>query len=332
MQALQLQKQGPIEERPLKLVEKAVPEPSPGQIRIHVSVCGVCHTDLHTVEGDLALPRSPITPGHQIVGTVDALGEGVSRFREGDRVGVAWLYDSCGTCEFCLSGRENLCPRAQFTGLHADGGYAPYMVVPQDFAYPLPPGFSDVEAAPLLCAGIIGYRSLRLSNVQPGQRLGLYGFGASAHLAIQVARHWDCEVYVFTRSEEHRQHARELGAVWTGGAEESPGVGLHGSVTFAPAGWIVPLALGHLLPGATLAINAIHMSPIPEMDYQLLYGERVLRSVTNFTRRDAAEFLELAAEIPIKTEVQLFPLEEANDVLKRVKDSEIRGAAALVVP
>ncbi len=331
MQAQQLRKQGPIEERPLELLEKAIPEPDAGQIRLRVSVCGVCHTDLHTVEGDLTLPRSPITPGHQVVGTVDALGKGVSRFEEGDRLGVAWLYDSCGACEFCLSGQENLCANARFTGLHADGGYASYMVVPQDFAYPLPPAFSDAEAAPLLCAGIIGYRSLRLSSIQPGQRLGLYGFGASAHLAIQVARYWDCDVYVFTRREEHRQLARELGAVWTGGAEESPGVRLHGSVTFAPAGWIVPLALGHLRPGATLAINAIHMSPIPEMDYQLLYEERVLRSVTNFTRQDAREFLQLAGEIPIRTEVQLFPLEEANDVLQRVKNSEIRGAAALQV-
>ncbi|MFW6096788.1 MAG: zinc-dependent alcohol dehydrogenase family protein [Chloroflexota bacterium] len=331
MQAQQLRKQGPIEERPLELVEKAIPEPNTGQIRLRVSVCGVCHTDLHTVEGDLTLPRSPITPGHQVVGIVDALGEGVSRFERGDRLGVAWLYDSCGACEFCLSGQENLCPNARFTGLHADGGYASYMVVPQEYAYPLPSAFSDAEAAPLLCAGIIGYRSLRLSNIQPGQRLGLYGFGASAHLAIQVARYWDCEVYVFTRSDEHRQLARELGAVWTGGAEESPGVSLHGSVTFAPAGWIVPLALGHLRPGATLAINAIHMSPIPQMNYQLLYAERVLRSVTNFTRQDAYAFLQLAGEIPIETEVQLFPLEEANEVLKRVKDSQIRGAAALQV-
>lgn len=331
MQALQLQKQRPVEERPLKLVETEIPQPGPGQVRLRVSVCGVCHTDLHTVEGDLALPRTPITPGHQVVGTVDAVGEGATRFEKGDRAGVAWLYESCGACEFCLSGQENLCPHARFTGLHADGGYAQYMVVSEDFAYPLPPAFSDAEAAPLLCAGIIGYRSLRLSNVQSGQRLGLYGFGASAHLAIQVARHWDCEVYVFTRSEEHRQLARELGAVWTGAAEESPGVALHGSVTFAPAGWIVPLALGHLRPGGTLAVNAIHMSPIPEMDYQLLYGERVLRSVTNFTRQDANEFLQLAGEIPIKSEVELFPLVEANDVLIRLKVSEIRGAAALAV-
>lgn len=331
MQALQLRKQAPIEEQPLKLVEKEIPEPGRGQIRLRVRVCGVCHTDLHTVEGDLSLPRSPITPGHQVVGTVDALGLGASKFAMGDRVGVAWLFESCGVCEFCLSGQENLCPNARFSGLHAHGGYASYMVVPEDFAYPLPQTFSDAEAAPLLCAGIIGYRSLQLSGVQPGQRLGLYGFGASAHLAIQVARHWDCEVYVFTRSEEHRQLARELGAVWTGSAEQSPGVRLHGSVTFAPAGWIVPLALGHLRPGATLAINAIHMSPIPELDYRLLYGERILRSVTNFTRQDATQFLQLAAEIPIETEVQLFPLQQANAVLKRLKESEIRGAAVLEV-
>ena len=332
MQAIRLRKPAPIEEEPLEALESEIPEPSDGQIRLRVTTCGVCHTDLHTVEGDLELPRLPITPGHQIVGTVEARGPGANRFQPGDRVGVAWLYKTCGECEYCLSGQENLCTRAQFTGLHADGGYAPYMVVDERFAYPIPETFSDTQAAPLLCAGIIGYRSLRLSNIQPAQRLGLYGFGASAHLAIQVARYWDCEVFVFTRSEEHRQLARELGATWAGGAEESLDVGLHGSVVFAPAGWIVPLALGHLRQGGTVALNAIHMSPIPQFDYELLYGERVLRSVANFTRRDAEEFLHLAAEIPIRSEVQLFPLAQANEALRELKASRIRGAAALVVP
>jgi propanol-preferring alcohol dehydrogenase len=280
----------------------------------------------------LDLPQLPITPGHQIVGTIEAVGPGASRYEEGERVGVAWLYWTCGECRYCRSGQENLCPNAQFTGLHADGGYAQYMVVDEEFAYPLPDAFTDAEVSPLLCAGIIGFRSLRLSGIHPGGRLGLYGFGASAHLAIQVANHWECDVYVFTRSENHRQLARELGAAWVGGARDEIDAGLDASVIFAPAGWIVPLALGHLRPGGTVAINAIHMSPIPELEYDTLYGERVLRSVANFTRQDAQDFLELAAEIPIQTEVELFSLDEANSVLQKLKNSEIRGAAALKIP
>ena len=331
MHAMQLRQPRPVGEEPLAMAAVDVPEPGPGQVRLRVHVCGVCHTDLHTVEGDLELPRLPVTPGHQVVATVDAVGPGVTRYEVGDRVGVAWLYHTCGVCAYCRAGQENLCPDARFTGLHADGGYAEYMVVDAAFAYPLPPAFTDAEVAPLLCAGIIGYRSLRLSGIEPGGRLGLYGFGASAHLAIQVATHWGCDVYVFTRSENHRRLARELGAVWVGGAKDEIDVGLDGSVIFAPAGWIVPLALGHLRPGGTVAINAIHMSPIPEFAYDLLYGERVLRSVANFTRKDAEEFLQLAAEIPIQAEVEVFPLAEANDVLRRLKASEIRGAAALQV-
>lgn len=329
MRAMQLDEPKPVDENPLSMVETAGPRPGLKQVRLRVSMCGVCHTDLHTVEGELELPKLPVIPGHQIVGVVEALCEGTSRFRIGDRVGVGWLNWSCGECEFCRRGQENLCFNARFTGLHADGGYAQYTVIDEKFAYPLPETFSDAEAAPLLCAGIIGYRSLRLSGIEPGGRLGLYGFGASAHLAIQVARHWQCEVHVFTRSQEHRRHAEELGAAWVGGADDAHAASLDASVTFAPAGWIVPLALRHLRPGGMLAINAIHMSPIPEMAYDLLYGERVLRSVTNFTRQDAEEFLKLAAEIPIKTDVELYPLAEANEVLQRLKASEIRGAAAL---
>ena len=331
MEAMRLHEPQPIADEPLIQEKVDAPEPGRSEVRLRVEVCGVCHTDLHTVEGDLELPTLPVIPGHQVVATVDAVGGGVERFEIGDRVGVAWLYSTCGECHYCQSGQENLCPDAQFTGLHADGGYAEYMVVRERFAYPLPDAFSPVEAAPLLCAGIIGYRALRLCGIQPGGRLGLYGFGSSAHLAIQVANYWNCDVYVFTRSENHRQLARELGAVWVGGAEDEIDVGLDGSVTFAPAGWIVPLALGHLRPGGTLAINAIYMSPIPEMEYELLYRERAVRSVTNFTRRDAEEFLKLAAEIPVETEVEVFPLGEANEVLLRLKESEIRGAAALKV-
>jgi propanol-preferring alcohol dehydrogenase len=331
MKAMLLSAPAPIEASPLALDELPRPDPGPGQIRIRVRVCGVCHTDLHTVEGELALPKLPLVPGHQIVGVVDALGAGVTRFQVSDRVGVPWLHQACGTCDYCQRGAENLCESAQFTGLHVDGGYAQYTLAPADFSYPIPDVFSDAEASPLLCAGIIGYRSLRLSEIQPGQRLGLYGFGASAHIAIQVARYWDCQVYVFTRTESHRQLARELGAVWVGDARDDPGVRLQGSITFAPVGWIVPEALRVLDKGGTLAINAIHMSPIPELPYRLIYHERTLRSVANSTRQDAEELLAVAAQIPIRTEVQTFPLEEANQALHVLKASQIDGAAALEI-
>lgn len=334
---MQLLTAKPAANNPLILVDTAVPQPLPGQIRIRVGVCGVCHTDLQTVEGDLALPRLPIIPGHQIVGVVEKVGGsqtaavGDGRYQIGDRVGVAWLNWACGHCDTCRRGLENLCPEAKFTGLHTHGGYAEYVVVDERFAYPIPEQFSDAQAAPLLCAGVIGYRSLRLSGIQPGQKLGLYGFGASAHLVIQVARHWECAVYVFSRSPEHQQHALELGAAWTGQAQDEPPAKLDASITFAPAGWLIPLALSHLRPGGTLAINSIHMSPIPEMAYNLLWGERVLRSVANVTRQDALEFLPLAAQIPIKTDVELYPLAEANAVLQRLKASEIKGAAVLSI-
>jgi len=274
----------------------------------------------------------PLVPGHQIVGVVDALGEGAARFEVGQRVGVPWLYYTCGQCEFCERGLENLCADAQFTGLHVDGGYAEAMVVPQEFAYPLPDGFTDLEAAPLLCAGIIGYRALRLCEIQPGQRLGLYGFGGSAHVTIQVARHWDCEVYVFTRSEGHRRLARELGAAWVGDARDTPPAKPQGSIIFAPAGWLVLEALRVLERGGTLALAGVTMAPIPELDYdRLLYWERAVRSVANFTRQDARELLALAAEIPIRTTVQSYPLEQANEALLALKRSEIDGTAVLVV-
>ena len=331
MRAMRLQHSAPIATGPLSLEEAAEPEPGPGQIRLRVRACGVCHTDLHTVEGELTLPRLPLTPGHQAVGIVDALGPGATRHALGDRVGVGWLYRACGVCAACQAGQENLCANAEFTGLHADGGYAEMMVVDEQYAYSLPAAFDDAAAAPLLCAGIIGFRSLRLSGIQPGQRLGLYGFGASAHLAIQVAVHWGCEVYVFTRAEHHRELARDLGAAWVGSAEQAISAPLDAGIIFAPAGWLVPLALGHVRRGGAVAINAIHMSLIPEMPYQTIYGERVLRSVANFTRADAHDFLRLAAEIPVRTEVEAFPLAEANDVLARLKHSQIRGAAVLRV-
>ncbi len=331
MQAMALSEPKEVGESPLMMVETAVPQPGPGQIRLKVSVCGVCHTDLHTVEGDLTLPRLPLIPGHQVVGVVEKLGPGSQAFQVGDRVGAAWLNWACGECDYCRSGLENLCQRARFTGLHADGGYAEYLVVDERYVYPLPPAFSDAAAAPLLCAGIIGYRSLNLSGIRPEGKLGLYGFGASAHLAIQVARHWDCQVYVFTRSRDHQAHALELGAVWAGTAQENPGTALDAAVMFAPAGWLVPLALGHLRPGGALAINAIHLSPIPELPYSLLYGERTVRSVANFTRQDAAEFLQLAGEIPVETAVVTLPLAAANQALQQIKASQVRGAVVLEV-
>lgn len=329
MKAMVLREPKLAEDNPLALADLPVPEPASGQVRLRVHVCGVCHTDLHLVEGEISLPKLPVVPGHQIVGVVDSLGEGVTRFAPGDRAGVPWLYSTCGQCDYCRRGQENLCDRAQFTGQHADGGFAESMVVPADFAYPIPEGFPDEQAAPLLCAGIIGYRSLRLSEIQPGGRLGLYGFGASAHVTIQVARHWGCEVYVFTRSAEHQRHALELGAAWVGQAQDTPPAELDSAITFAPAGWLVPEALRVLRKGGTLALNAIHMSPIPEMPYDRIYGERTVRSVANATRRDAEELLRLAAEIPIHTDVELYPLAEANAVLQRLKRREVQGAAVL---
>jgi len=331
VKAMVLREPGPAEENPLTLVDLPGPDPGPGQVRLRVRVCGVCHTDLHLVEGEIALPKLPVVPGHQIIGQVDALGKGVTRFALGDRVGVPWLYSTCGQCDYCRRGLENLCDNARFTGQHVNGGFAQYMVVPAHFAYPIPIGFPDDQAAPLLCAGIIGYRSLRLSEIRPGGRLGLYGFGASAHVTIQVARHWGCEVYVFTRSAEHQRHALDLGAAWVGQAQDTPPAELDSAITFAPAGWLVPEVLRVLRKGGTLAINAIHMSPIPEMPYDLIYGERTVRSVANSTRQDAEELLHLAAAIPIHTDVELYSLQQANTVLQRLKESKIKGAAVLQV-
>jgi propanol-preferring alcohol dehydrogenase len=336
MMAMQLLHPQPIDRRPLTPIDHPRPDPGDGEIRIRVRACGVCHTDLHIVEGDIPHPKLPIVPGHQIAGVVDARGAQATRFQEarfhdGERVGVPWLYSACGECEYCRSGCENLCEHARFTGYHVDGGFAEYVVVPEAFAYRLPDGFDDVQAAPLLCAGVIGYRALRLSGIQPGQRLGLYGFGASAHIAIQVARHWGCEVYVFTRSQEHRRHALQLGATWAGESGETPPATVDGSIIFAPVGSLAPDALRVLRPGGTLALAGITMTDIPQMPYDLIYRERTLRSVANATRRDAEELLDLAAEIPIHTDVEVMPLSQANEALLRVKRSEVKGAVVLAV-
>jgi len=273
-----------------------------------------------------SLPR---VRGHQVVATVESLGPGVEGVTEGDRVGAGWLASTCGECVSCESGRENLCEEARFTGRDADGGYAEAMLADARFVYPLPEAFSDIEAAPLLCAGIIGYRALKLSEVRPGRRLGLFGFGASAHLAIQVARAWKCEVYVFTRSEAHRRLARELGAAWAGSADEDPGVPLDAAVSFAPAGWIVPAALARLGRGGTLVVNAVHTSDIPSFPYERLYWERTVRSVANFTRQDAREFLALAAGIGMRVETETYALRDANEALARLKRGDVQGAAVL---
>jgi propanol-preferring alcohol dehydrogenase len=283
------------------------------------------------VEGEIHPPSLPVTPGHQVVGVVDALGEDVDGVKIGQRVGVPWLYSTCGECRYCSSGEENLCEQAKFTGFDVDGGFAEAMLADARFVLPLPESVSDRDAAPLLCAGIIGYRSLHKADLRKGERLGLFGFGASAHLAIQVARYWDCEVYVFTRSAEHRRHAEELGAAWVGGAEETPPKLLDRAVTFAPVGWIVPMALEKLRPGGTLAINAIHMSDIPGFAYPLIYGERTLRSVANATYQDGVDFLQLAEEIPIWPETTLYPLAEANQALQDVKESRLNGEAVLEI-
>jgi propanol-preferring alcohol dehydrogenase len=308
----------------------ADPQPGPGLIAIRVRACAVCHTDLHTVEGDLAVPHLPVVPGHQAVGEVSALGPGSSGWTIGERAGVFWLYQTCGSCEFCRLGVENLCPSAEFTGLHHDGGYAEYILARSDYALRIPDAFDDLHAAPLLCAGIIGYRSLRKAETLPGETVGLFGFGASAHLAIQVARHWNCRVFVFTRSAAHREHARSLGAEWTGAAEDPPPAPLDRAVIFAPSGALVPAALARLRPGGSLAINAISMSDIPALPYHAIYGERTIRSVANATRRDAAEFFQLAAQVPLQVDAHPFSVKEANRVLQLLKDSKIEGAAVLV--
>lgn len=330
MKAIQLNTPSPIDELPLQIVERAIPEPGDGQILIKVSASGVCHTDLHEVEGDISPAKIPVIPGHQVVGVVHAIGPGVTGWTEGDRAGIPWLYSSCDACDFCKRGEENLCPHARFTGFHTDGGYAEYALAEGSFALHIPDSINDVTAAPLLCAGIIGYRSLRKADVQHGERIGLIGFGASAHLAIQVAKAWGCEVCVFTRSHNHRQLASELGADWVGGIEDDFPLQLDRAILFAPEGSLVPEILEKLRPGGTLAINAIHLSPIPEMEYSLIYGERTLRSVANASYLDGVEFLELAASIPIIPRVVHYPLDGANQALSDLKHSRINGAGVLI--
>ena len=332
MKAIVLESPSRIEESPLKLADIPIPDPEPVRVLVKVSACGICHTDLHQVEGELPMQRAPVVPGHQIVGTVTHLGNGVTRLKKGDRIGMAWLHDTCGKCPHCMEGRENLCSKARFTGYDVNGGYAEYTTVHEDFAYPIPEGFPDLSAAPLLCAGIIGYRALRLCAIKKGGILGLYGFGASAHVAIQVAKYWGCRIFVFSRGEGHRELGLKLGAEWAGTIDQDPPAKIQSSIIFAPAGPIVPRALEHLDKGGTLATAGIYMTPIPEIDYDThLYHEKTLRSVANSTRRDGVELLKLAAEIPIETTVATYILEKAQQALLDLKQGKINGAAVLKV-
>ena len=334
MRACLLRAPAPVGERPLELSEVETPTPGEAELLVRVSACGVCRTDLHVFEGELPVRKSPVVPGHQVVARVRGVGAGAEGFKEGDRVGLAWLNRTCGVCRFCRSGRENLCERAEFTGWTRDGGYAEMVRAPAQFVYHLPEGFDDAQAAPLLCAGIIGYRALRLTGLQAwsGARLGIYGFGAAGHVAIQIARARGAEVYVMTRDRErHQSLAEELGAAWTGDANASPPARLDAAVIFAPAGELVPAALKALDKGGSLVLGGIHMSDIPSFPYQLIYGERVVRSVANNTRADGREFLEEAARAGVRTHVETFALEEANDALIALKHDAVRGAAVLVV-
>ena len=330
MKAMVLAAPAPAEAGPLAEREVAEGPLAAGEVRVRVLACGVCRTDLHTVEGDLPLPSLPLVPGHQVVGIVEETGAGVARALLGRRVGVAWMADACGACAWCASGRENLCPEARFTGLHRNGGYAERTTARADFAYPLPDAFDDVQAAPLLCAGVIGYRALKLAGALTGGRLGMFGFGASAHVALQIARHAGCEVFVFTRAPRHVEHARSLGAAWAGPPGDAPPAALDHAVIFSPAGEQVPVALERVARGGTVACAGVTMSDVPGFPYSALYHERTLRSVANATRADALELLELAARIGVTTSVEVLPMGRANEALVRVKRSEVRGALVLV--
>jgi propanol-preferring alcohol dehydrogenase len=327
----QLKEAGPVETRPLRATDRLDFDPAPGEVTIEVSACAVCRTDLQIVEGDVPARQKPIVPGHQVVGRIRAVGDGVDGWQPGTRVGVAWLGGACGECRYCTTDRENLCERAQFTGWDRDGGFAETMTARADYVLPIPGRFTDQQAAPLLCGGIIGYRSLKLSRIEPGGRLGLYGFGASALLSFQVARHWGCDVFVATRSRSEQQRALDMGAAWAGSYHDQPPVELDAAITFAPVGYVVVEALKAIAPGSTVAINAIHLDTLPEFPYDLLWKERCIRSVANFTRRDAEEFLELAARIPIETVVDPYPLSDVNIALAQLKLGEVEGAAVLTV-
>jgi len=332
MKAMLLRERGPIETSPLVATDLPDPSPGRGEIRVKVSACGICRTDLHVIEGDLPPRRTPVIPGHQVVGTVDAAGKAATRFPRGTRVGIAWLARTCGVCDFCAGGRENLCDRPLFTGYHRDGGFAEYAVVPEAFAYPLPPAFRDTEAAPLLCAGIIGYRALRRADLPAGGKLAIYGFGSSAHIVIQLALHRGCEVFVCTRGKRHRELAKRMGASWAGEDPAKMPAPADSAILFAPSGELVPPALRQLNKGGTLSLAGIHMSDVPAMKYEeCLFYEKNIRSVTANTRQDGLDLLREAAEVPIRPKVTLFPLEEANRALQLLKADKLQGTGVLTV-
>jgi alcohol dehydrogenase, propanol-preferring len=327
-----LRSPAPIADAPLVAARLAPPEPGPGEIRVRVHACATCRTDLHVIEGDLPSRRLPIVPGHQVVGTVEAAGPGATRFGLGERVGVAWLRSTCGSCRYCTTGRENLCEASTYTGWTHDGGYAGYCCAPEAFAYSIPPRFDDAEATPLLCAGIIGYRALRRSHVQRGGRLALYGFGSSAHITLQVARAWGCRVYAVTRDPAHRRLALELGAEWAGAARETLPLEVDSAIIFAPAGELVPIALRGLDKGGTVALAGIHMSDVPAMSYEPhLFWEKTLQSVTANTREDGEALLREAAAIPIRPRVRRYALADANRALQDVAGDRVEGTAVLMV-
>jgi propanol-preferring alcohol dehydrogenase len=320
----------PIESNPLALIDREKPQPGPDEILVRVIACGVCRTDLHVAEGDLPPKHPKIIPGHEVVGVVEGLGPGCKRYAPGARVGIAWLRETCGRCKYCMRSDENLCPDARFTGLDHDGGYAEFAIVHEDYAYPLPASIPDVEIAPLLCAGIIGYRAIKRAAIKPGATVGLYGFGGSAHLALQVLKHWKCRIFVMSRGRIHQELARELGAEWIGSAEEPPPAPLDAAILFAPAGNLVLPALEALDRGGILAVAGIYLTLIPALDYERhLFYEKELRSVTANTRRDGAEFLRIAGEIPIRTHTMPMMLEDANRALNLLKHDQLKGAAVL---
>jgi len=335
MRAVLLNKHSPIEEKPLKLVDLPTPIPNDNQILVKVSVCGACHTDLDEVEGRLKPTKSPIVLGHQVVGKITGKGKDVTKFKIGDRVGITWLYSACGKCDFCQAGNENLCDQAKWTGKDVDGGYAEFTVIGEDFAYPIPEEFTDSQAAPLLCAGVIGYRTLRLADITDGQKIGLFGFGASAHIVIQIIKHKfpNSPVYVFTKTAKHAELAKSLGAVWTGRSDDRPPEKLNKIMDFTPVGQCIRDALSVLERGGRLIINAIRKeTPVPPLDYaKYLWLEKEIKSVANVTRQDAEEFLPLAARIPIVPTIEEFPLTQANEVLYSIKNSKLRAAAVLKI-
>ncbi|MCP4763016.1 MAG: zinc-dependent alcohol dehydrogenase family protein [archaeon] len=331
MKAMVLENPNSVENSPLILKDIPIKEPDSDEVRLKINTCGVCHTDLHLIEGELPLLKLPIVPGHEIIGIIDKIGRNVTEFKKGDRVGIPWLYSSCRSCKYCFRGQENLCPDAKFTGYSVNGGYAEYISVPKLYTYRIPDSFNNIKAAPLLCAGIIGYRSLKLSELKPGETLGIFGFGASAHIAIQVANKWDCETFVFTRSKNHQEHAEELGASWVGTSKDEPPKKIDRAIMFAPVGSLVPDVLKVLDKGGTLAINAIHLSDIPPISWDLLWHERKIVSVANTTRQDAHDFLKIATDIDIKIETHTYSLEQANEALIDMKTSRFNGAGVLKI-